>query len=728
MPCGSILKEMNIYSGGGHISVCIHWMYVTNWIDFLWGCVGNVERWRLTMLKRMIKKILRRMLGLTKGGRNLRYGCSIYSKMQYNCEGSKADFVIRNRHRLWVADPRKGKVAQLTSLIQEIEIEPVENDSFFYSIDWFKTLPSKNIIFDNYTVDYQNVISSSLGEKKRFLINKENDFSANLISLINALHDYYVRMCNLGSNNRICDKSINAVGSLFERPAHTFFEGLQRILFVNQFLWQTGHRLNGLGHLDWILIELYRNDIKEKRMTEKQAHKYIKDFFQALHVYFHIKSNVLLGDTGQIIILGGMTEEGKYTYNELTELFIKVSMELKLPDPKVLLRCSYKMPDELLGLALKCISTGIGAPFISNDDAVIPALISYGYDAADAYKYATAACWEPLIPDCSCDQCNVALFNFVAPFMEMVNSSEFNNVGSIYELLDIYGKYLSQYTEKVLKPFVALQFEEDPLLSLLSDTAMEKQQDITQGGAKYQNLGLTSVGMGTVVNSILNIRDIVFTERRYTLQELNTIRQQNFEKDEVLRLHLKKRMPCYGCDDIEVINLTKQIMDMASKEFDKYRTKSGGRFKLGLSAPSYVDAGKDTEASFDGRKSGEPFSVHISASNALPTTELLHFAMQLDYTDNRVNGNVIDFIVSPDALNKNFNKYLLLLKAGLKGGIFQLQMNVVSSDTLIAARTNPEMFPDLVVRVWGFSAYFNDLPDEYKQVLIERALESEKAS
>lgn len=109
----------------------------------------------------------------------------------------------------------------------------------------------------------------------------------------------------------------------------------------------------------------------------------------------------------------------------------------------------------------------------------------------------------------------LSFLNFAVPFMEMANSPEFNNVGSIYELLDIYGKYLSQYTEKLLKPFVSLQFEADPLLSLLSDTAMEKQQDITQGGAKYQNLGLTSVGMGTVVNSILNIRDIVFKQKIY---------------------------------------------------------------------------------------------------------------------------------------------------------------------------------------------------------------------
>ena len=129
----------------------------------------------------------------------------------------------------------------------------------------------------------------------------------------------------------------------------------------------------------------------------------------------------------------------------------------------------------------------------------------------------------------------------------------------------------------------------------------------------------------------------------------------------------------------------------------------------------------------DGRRDGDPFSVHISSGVAVPTTELLSFAMKLDYNENRINGNVIDFITSPGMLKQNRDKYTALLRAGFAGGIFQLQMNVVDSKTLIAAKADPTLFPNLVVRVWGFSAYFNDLPEEYKDVLITRAIESEKA-
>ena len=112
---------------------------------------------------------------------------------------------------------------------------------------------------------------------------------------------------------------------------------------------------------------------------------------------------------------------------------------------------------------------------------------------------------------------------------------------------------------------------------------------------------------------------------------------------------------------------------------------------------------------------------------AIPATELLSFAMKLDYNRNRLNGNVIDFITSPGMLRQNRDKYVALLRTSFAGGIFQLQMNVVDSKTLIAAKADPNLFPQLVVRVWGFSAYFNDLPEEYQDVLIARTLESEKA-
>ena len=231
---------------------------------------------------------------------------------------------------------------------------------------------------------------------------KAPDKVQELAILVDALKKYVEKLSEDETYSVPYKANIVEIQSLFLRPSEHFHEALQRILFVNQWLWQTGHKLNGLGHLDWILEALYQADIETGYITRETAKQIVKDFFLTLHEQFWFKSAMLLGDTGQIIILGGKGPDGVYRANELTRLFIEVSEELKLPDPKVLLRVSEKMPDDLLKLALTCIGTGIGAPFLSNDDRVIPALIQYGYDEEDAFHYGTSACWEPLIVGKSC--------------------------------------------------------------------------------------------------------------------------------------------------------------------------------------------------------------------------------------------------------------------------------------------------------------------------------------
>ena len=104
----------------------------------------------------------------------------------------------------------------------------------------------------------------------------------------------------------------------------------------------------------------------------------------------------------------------------------------------------------------------------------------------------------------------------------------------------------------------------------------------------------------------------------------------------------------------------------------------------------------------------------------------MNFASQLKYDRSRFNGNVVDIVTSPDFISNNFDKMTNLLIAGIDAGFFEMQMNVVSSKMLIEARECPEKFPNLIVRVWGFSAYFKDLPDDYKDLIIERTIKSER--
>ena len=126
-----------------------------------------------------------------------------------------------------------------------------------------------------------------------------------------------------------------------------------------------------------------------------------------------------------------------------------------------------------------------------------------------------------------------------------------------------------------------------------------------------------------------------------------------------------------------------------------------------------------------GRLSGSALTTHISGKGGVGYTELVNFASQMDYSGHRANGNVVDFFVTPEFLEQNLSKFALFILGSIRQGFFEIQMNVVSSKVLIEAKENPKDFPDLIVRVWGFSAYFVELPAEYQEVLINRALQSE---
>ena len=674
-----------------------------------------------------LKKMIKDSFPLAGG---LKYGTEFYqAKVKIGAkevvQTSKGKFLMNNIENLRMYSA--GRVSdRISSLMSHVDIVPIKNNVFFYSIDPYKTIGTNNSVFDNYSPDYATVVNSSLGTLRKELMGQNTDFAAQQIIVIDSMQAYCHRVIRKGLGAEF-QPAIEAIKSLFERPAETLFEALQRILFYNQFLWQTKHSNIGLGHLDWILEDVY------KRNQLQQAHEngpvdLLRDFFRALHEFYTFKSASLIGDTGQIIVLGGLSESGEYHCNDLTYLFVRTAKELGLPDPKILLRCSKDMPQNLLGKGIECIASGIGAPLLSNDDVVIPAMMQAGYSAKSAYNYATSACWEPLVPGESCDQNNSAILNFASPLVTLLDSEEADKIDSLPAFIGKYKNHLQKYIKNLLNDLSTRQFEEDPLLSLSSICCRAANKDITCGGAKYTNIGLTSVGMGSVVNSILNIRRLVFEEKVYTVSELNNVRKNNFDCHEDVLSQLKVGRYFYGCDDKYVLELVEDIMEFTEREFSKYTTFHNGCFKFGLSSPAYIDVAKNTPATLDGRKNGDPFSTHISSDRPLPVTELLSFASKLDYSGLKCNGNVVDFFVNPDLLKNNIDKYCLLVKSAFAQGVFQMQMNVVSSKTLIAARENPEQFPDLIVRVWGFSAYFKDLPDEYKDVLIQRAIESEKVA
>lgn len=619
---------------------------------------------------------------------------------------------------------------QCRKLFNKVDIKIKDSNYFIYNIDVYKKLPRNGMRIENLTIDYNLVLNNSISSLMKRCDNfKNGDYKNNQRELLLGIEEYIDRLCNKLRNSNRDDKEklIGYLEGIKDREeCQSFEEAIQRILFFNQLLWQLGHDLNGLGSLDRILDKYYKKDLENGVITKEDAFLRIKEMMLILHENYWFKSNSLMGDTGQIIILGGKINEMTYFCNDLTYLFIEVIKELKIPDPKILLRVSEKMPRSLMEKSLECIKTGVGCPLFSNDDIVISRLINYGYSKSDAYNYVTAACWEPCVIGKYFEQCNIASIVYMIPFISMFEKEDLTKINSYVKLLDEYKKYLKEYIYSFLEKVNEIEWENSAMLSLFIDSCNREEKDISVLVSSDNNYGFTSVSLGNVVNSLYNLKQLVFDEKKYSLNELNEIRKNNFCDNESLLERLKNSDVRYGVENQFIIDTTCEIVDFVAKLLDSKRNRMGGRFKFGLSSPNYVVNAVGVSASFDGRRDNESFLVHISSDKSgLAYTELIQFAAKLKYDKCIINGNVIDFMITPSFIEDNFDKFVDFLMISINIGFYQMQMNVISSDILIQAKKNPKLYPNLIVRVWGFSAYFNDLPVNYKDLLIERALKNE---
>ncbi len=622
---------------------------------------------------------------------------------------------------------RGNKTKQIVSMMKHINIKIRKNNLFQTWIDCGLYVPKSCTMTDNVPPYYPVILDNSLTDLKNKYKMSDGVFYKNELALLKGVEKYIIRvikeidkiLCE-NSNCKNLRKTRRYFSRMLDEKTASFEEALQRILFWSSMFWQSQHQLVGIGRLDKILDKY--------PMEDNDRVAIIKEFYKEMHRYYAFKSGpTSLGDTGQIVILGGLEEDGTYFCNQLTYDFITAIRELRLPDPKALLRVSEKMPDDLLALALECIKTGIGCPLLANDDVVIPSLVEFGYNEEDAYNYVTSACWEPLAYGKSLEKNNIKIINYAAPLTKMILSDNYDKISNFEELIDSYKKELTTYVDSILSMLQDVKWEEDPLTSLFTEACLEKGQDVSTGGAKYNDYGILSVGLSNTVNSLFNIKNLVFGNHKYTLGLIKDVIVANYAGYNEIQKELKS-CGYYGTDNDLVVNTVREIIDCTEAECNKFKNKFGGKVKFGLSASNYVEAAEGTGATVDGRCNNEPLRAHITASGGITYTELINFASKLDYKGIKSNGNVVDFFVSPSFLENNFDKFLLFIKGAIKSGFFEMQMNVVSSETLIDAKKNPEKYSNLIVRVWGFSAYFKDLPEDYQNILIERALQSEGAA
>jgi len=695
----------------------------------------------------ILKRVIKALLKMIPGVRRLRYTYLHAKWLNWHQErlgkSSKKSllFYMLKTHIVLGhgATPQTRAADAFFRMCKSIHLQRSTSERFQYSLDSYTALipdPGTAVI-GNITINYGSFLEGGFIALENAVhaamnIHGKTDFLQGSLKTIGGLRFLAARIQKFSEADPDLIRASRvkrAFSGMENSAAASLEDALQRILFLNQLLWQCQHGLNGLGRLDQILLHYYKMDLEIKGTTRNSALAAIKDFLALLHENYELKSSVLLGDTGQIVILGGLMADGRDACNELTELFLEAVGELHLPDPKVLFRVSSKTPRHFWSEAVHCLEKRTGSPLFSNDDVVIPSLVAYGYPLEDARNYGTAACWEPLIPGRSLDQGNLASLVFPACLPKALESTVSLNSEEDFE-------YFLRLCEKELRNQVRLLLESNnhlrwcpaPFLSLFLDDCIGASKDVSEGGALFNNYGFTTVGLGNLVDSVANLHRLIIEEHSISFADLKIALHENFNDFRLLWDCLKEQSSRYGCDDPGVISFARRFLQIVEEEVHGRRNCLGGLFKFGLSSPNYVNSSSKFPATPDGRRNGEPFYVHISSGVAGQSpTDLVRFAGKLDYSGSKFNGNVVDFVLDPRLIESAEDKFCDFLEGAVRCGFFQMQMTIIDSATIYAAMKDPDKFPDLIVRVWGFSAYFKDLPQEYRQVVLERTLRSEAA-
>ena len=494
--------------------------------------------------------------------------------------------------------------------------------------------------------------------------------------------------------------------------ATNFREALQMFRIIHFSLWLEGNYHNTCGRFDKYMYPYFKADMDKGVYTEETALALLEDFFISFNKDSDLYVGVQQGDNGQSMVLGGIDENGNDVFNDLSKLCLMASRDLKLIDPKINLRVSKKTPMEQYLLGTELTKAGLGFPQYSNDDVVIEGLIKKGYDPKDAANYAVAACWEFIIPGVGFDVANIGAMSYPKAVDRMLHN-EFTSCKTFDEVLAAVNKEIVAECDSIRAKIHDLWFVPSPFMSVMLDEI------------KYRNFGFHGTGIATAADSLAAIEKYVFDEKYITAEELVKAVDDNFEHYPDLLYKLRNEAPKMGNDDDYVDGISVKLLDMFSAALDGKVNCCGGCYRAGTgSAMFYLWHANEIGASPDGRRKGEPFGTNFSASLfakiAGPVSVVKSFTKQ--HFVNAINGGplTLEFHNSVFKGDDALAKVASIVKFFIDRGGHQLQLNAVNLETMKDAQLHPEDHQRLVVRIWGWSAYFVELDKEYQDHVIAR--------
>ena len=506
-------------------------------------------------------------------------------------------------------------------------------------------------------------------------------------------------------------------------PANSFYEAVQSVHFITYCLSLNPYRIwpqqFQLGHPDRYLWPYYEKDIANKTIT--------KEFAQLLLDCLGIQINMRVPrglSSGYMV--GGRDEHGNIVANELTDLCMQVIDDIRLVYPAVGLCVTEGMPEVYLKKACALLAKGRSHPAIFNDDIITKGLQYYGVPEKESHNYIHSTCVE-ITPEAASNVWVASPYTNVVQILLDIMDREYDSPE------ELNFRYFSVLDAKIKENFESLrdwrlhraENSMNPLLSCFVNDCLARGLDIERGGAIYNWIMPSFVGMANLVDSVYAIRELVFKEKRLTLQEFKHILECNYADNEALRQYILNRLPKYGNDDDDVDALFSLFSDHITAECEKYK----GAFSHADLIPSvfcfvrHETFGSKTIATPDGRCAGFPLGDGSGPCQGRekngPTASVLS-STKWDHSK-FIGGIAVNMRFSKASLGANsLDTMASIIKTYLQRGGFEIQINVVDSELLQKAQKNPEAYRDLVVRIGGYSDYFVNLSPEMQAEVIMR--------
>ena len=547
-------------------------------------------------------------------------------------------------------------------------------------------------------------------------------------------------------------------------PAETFQEAVQSVWFIQLILQieSNGHSLS-YGRFDQYMYPYYDRDIKNGNITETEALELLTCLWIKTLTINKVRSQAhTLSSAGspmyQNVTIAGQTTDKKDAVNDLSFLVLKSVAQTRLTQPNLTVRYHKNINKQFFDECVEVMRLGFGMPALNNDEIIIPSFMDWGVKEEDAYNYSAIGCVETAVPGKWGYRCTgMSYINFPRMLLCTMNNGVdltsnkrftkgygyFTEMESYEELLKAWDKTVREITRySVIVENVIDKASErdvpDVLCSALTDDCIARGKTIKEGGAVYDFISGLQVGIANMADCLAAIKKLVYEEKKITRQELWDAILDDFSspKNKKIQEMLIREAPKYGNDDDYVDQLIVEAYDSYIDEIKKYpntrynRGPIGGIRYAGTSSISAnVGQGMSTMATPDGRNAFEPLAEGCSpAHNSDKNGPTAVFKSVSKLRTNKITGGVLlNQKMTPQMLSteENRQKLELLIQTffnRLHG--YHVQYNIVSKETLIDAQKHPEKHKDLIVRVAGYSAFFNVLSKKTQDDIIGRTEQS----